>query len=324
MADKTKKKESNTAKIYTPHDAFFKFQFSSVDRARDFFETYLPKEALKFFQFDKMQAESSEFISEKLKKLLSDALFSVPIKGTDAYIYCLCEHQSTAQELMMFRFESYKIEIMKKHLDKGNKKLPIILPVLLYQGEDNKVYPYSMDYFDCFEEPEIAKELASYAVQLVDLSAMSDQEIIDHGKVNLMFQLVMKHARDRNFGKTLLKLIKDNPKFKQSFIVATEDELKAFFYYVLDQEKGESNSVEIITELDKVAELGDRLMNLRQYIEKKNQALGEARGVHIGEDKKAHEMAMMMLKNGEPVDKIAMYSTLPLTEVKKLKSSITH
>ena len=319
-----KKEPSNTTKIYTPHDAFFKFQFSSVDRARDFFETYLPKEALKFFQFDKMQAESSEFISEKLKKLLSDALFSVPIKGTDAYIYVLCEHQSTAQELMMFRFESYKIEIMKKHLDKGNKKLPIILPVLLYQGEDNKVYPYSMDYFDCFEEPEIAKELASYAVQLVDLSAMSDQEIIDHGKVNLMFQLVMKHARDRNFGKTLLKLIKDNPKFKQSFIVATEDELKAFFYYVLDQERGESNSVEIITELDKVAELGDRLMNLRQYIEKKNQALGEARGEARGEDKKAHEIALEMLKNSQTVDMVVKCSKLSLTEVKKLKSSITH
>ena len=214
---------------------------------------------------------------------------------------------------------------MKKHLDKGNKKLPIILPVLLYQGEDNKVYPYSMDYFDCFEEPEIAKELASYAVQLVDLSAMSDQEIIDHGKVNLMFQLVMKHARDRNFGKTLLKLIKDNPKFKQSFIVATEDELKAFFYYVLDQEKGESNSVEIITELDKVAELGDRLMNLREYIENKSEARGEARGeangVAKGATTKAIEIVRRMLKEKTDIKFISSVTGLSKDDILKIQNN---
>lgn len=319
-----KKEISNPSKIFTPHDSYFRFLFSKIERAKDFFETYFSKEILQYFDFGKMQAEPTDFISEKLKKLLSDALFLLPIKGTNAYIYIMCEHQSTAQELMMFRFECYKIEIMKKHLAKGNKKLPIVLPVLLYQGEDNKVYPYSMVYFDCFEEPEIAKELASYAVQLVDLSAMSDQEIIDQGKVNLLFQLVMKHAKDRNFGKNLLKLIQDNPEFKQFFIVATEDELRAFFYYVLEQEKGERGSEEIITELDKVAELGDRLMNLRAYIEEKSEARGEARGLHKGEDKKAREIALAMLREGDTVSRVVKLSQLSLNKVRDLKSTITH
>jgi len=51
---------------------------------------------------------------------------------------------------------------------------------------------------------------------------------------------------------------------------------------------------------------------------------GRQEGVHIGEDKKAHDVAMKLLKRGDSVADVVEISGLTKAEVIKIKASITH
>ena len=102
------------------------------------------------------------------------------IDGKKSYIYFLLEHQSTPDELMAFRKLQYNVALMNQHLKKGNKKLPVIVSLCLYNGNKSP-YPHSTDVFDCFENIELAKELMFKPFKLIDLSVLSDEEIEQHG-----------------------------------------------------------------------------------------------------------------------------------------------
>ena len=69
----------------------------------------------------------------------SDLLFRTTFDGDDAYLYFLIEHQSSPDDLMAFRMLRYQVRIWERHLKtepttSGKTGLPMIVPVVLYQG----------------------------------------------------------------------------------------------------------------------------------------------------------------------------------------------
>lgn len=79
------------------------------------------------------------------------------------------EHESTAKdELMAFRLLHYIVSLSYEHLQQGNRKLPIVLPLCIYHGEVSP-YPHSTDLYDNFEDPELARKVAFKPFKLIDL-----------------------------------------------------------------------------------------------------------------------------------------------------------
>jgi predicted transposase YdaD len=68
---------------------------------------------------------------------------------------------------MPLRLLRYQLNIMEEHFNqfpKGNKKIPAVFCFLFYNGK-RKPYPYSLDIFDLFYNPELGKQtLAKPAV----------------------------------------------------------------------------------------------------------------------------------------------------------------
>ena len=60
-----------------------------MDVAQQFIERSIPQELVNLAYFSQMQLEPSEHVDQDLKKLITDVLWSVPIKGKRAYIYFL-------------------------------------------------------------------------------------------------------------------------------------------------------------------------------------------------------------------------------------------
>ncbi len=79
----------------------------------------------------------TEFITHLDKRLYNDILYSVKIKGREAYIYILTEFQSTNDRFMSLRFNRYITEfyfrLIKRKKIRG--KLPSVFPVLVYSGK---------------------------------------------------------------------------------------------------------------------------------------------------------------------------------------------
>ncbi|HAB73223.1 MAG TPA: ISNCY family transposase, partial [Pantoea sp.] len=60
-----------------------------------------------------------------------------------------------------------------------HSKLPLVIPVLFYQGKRSP-YPYSLRWLDLFREAEHAAALYNGHFPLVDVTIIPDEEIMQH------------------------------------------------------------------------------------------------------------------------------------------------
>ncbi|PHM46192.1 putative transposase [Xenorhabdus mauleonii] len=178
------------------HDALFKHFLTHPETAKEFLSLYLPEEIRSLCDLTTLKLEPSSFVDRQLRQLHSDVLYSVDTEQGDGYIYCLIEHQSTPDPLMAWRLMYYSMSAMAAHLKKGHTELPLVVPLLFYHGEV-KPYPYSNRWLDCFTFSEQASLVYNQPLPLVDISALSDEEILTHKSIALM-ELVQKHIRCRD------------------------------------------------------------------------------------------------------------------------------
>ena len=188
----------------TPHDAVFKAFLSRPETARDFMEIHLPPALVKLCRLDTLHLEASSFVEENLRQYYNDVLYSLETSKGSGYVYVLIEHQSSPDENMAFRLLRYAIATMQRHLEAGNKTLPLVIPILFYQGKRSP-YPWSMNWLDAFPDPDTARELYFHAFPLVDITLIPDDEIMQHRSMAAL-TLVQKHIRQRDMVTLLDKL----------------------------------------------------------------------------------------------------------------------
>lgn len=188
------------------HDGLFKFFLREPDTARDFLAVHLPADIRAQVRLDTLKLEPGSFVDQKLRELHSDVLYSVETEeGHAGYIYCLLEHQSTADRMMAWRMMRYSMAVMDAHLKKGNDTLPVVVPLLFYQGTV-RPYPYSTDWMDCFDAPALAREVYSRPWPLVDVSVMEDSDLQSHRRMALL-ELVQRDIRRRDAASLLRDVV---------------------------------------------------------------------------------------------------------------------
>ena len=212
MAEKKKEKGS----LPTPHDAFFKANLEDKTRFCKTVKQHFSKDIVEKIDFDKLNPVSTDFIQKDLSYLASDVLYSTKVNGKDAYIYVLWEHQSSSDPLMAFRVLVYTIQIMQKHLKAGHKKLPLVLPAIMYHGKESP-YPYSRNVVDCFSDKELAEEYAFRSFTLVDLTIIDDDQLAKFDP-DLLFEFMLKHSGDNNLPNELTVMLLNNPEQSQYFL----------------------------------------------------------------------------------------------------------
>jgi predicted transposase/invertase (TIGR01784 family) len=189
----------------TPHDALFKQFLTHPETARDFLDVHLPPALRQVCDLNTLRLESGSFIEEDLRAYYSDVLYSLKAGQGDGYIYALIEHQSSPDRHMGFRLMRYAIAAMQRHLDAGNDKLPLVIPILFYHGQVTP-YPYPMNWLQEFSEPELAGQLYGNDFPLVDVTVISDDEIMTHRRMAIL-ELLQKHVRQRDLAELLEQLV---------------------------------------------------------------------------------------------------------------------
>ena len=169
----------------TPHDAVFKQFLMHAETARDFLEIHLPVELRELCDLNTLHLESGSFIEESLKGHSTDVLYSVQMQGNPGYLHVVIEHQSKPDKKMAFRMMRYSIAAMHRHLEADHDKLPLVVPILFYQGEATP-YPLSMCWFDMFYSPELARRVYNSPFPLVDITITPDDEIMQHRRIAIL------------------------------------------------------------------------------------------------------------------------------------------
>ncbi len=197
----------------------------------------------------------------------------------------------------------YAIAAMQHHLDAGNKTLPLVVPMLFYHGQQSP-YPWSLNWLDEFDCPQLARQLYSEAFPLVDITVIPDDEIAQHRRVALL-ELMQKHIRDRDLMGLVDRLV--------SLLVtstANDSQLQTLLNYLLRY----GNVSHVSAFIHEVAERSphhkERLMTIAERLRQEGhhhglqegiqQGLekGLEQGVQKGTQEEALRIARMMLENG--------------------------
>jgi len=293
--------------IPTPHDAAFKQFLTHPPTARDFMQLHLPPALLARCDLKTLKLESGSFVEESLRSYFSDILYSLKTTAGDGYIYVLIEHQSTPDRHMAFRLLRYAVAAMQRHLEAGHNSLPLVIPVLFYTGKRSP-YPYSTNWLQAFDDPELAQSLYISNFPLVDVTVIPDDKIMKHRRMAAL-TLLQKHIHQRDLAELLDRL---------ATVLLTESitgrQLTALINYLI--QAGETSDAEAFVRnlAQRVPQHGDKLMTIAQQLEQKGIEkgikqgiekgirqgiqLGEQQGLQKGKREATLEIARTMLRNG--------------------------
>ena len=293
------------------HDALFKQFLTHPENARDFFAVHLPANILPLCDLSTLRLEPASFVEHRLRQLHSDVLYSVQTTEGEGYIYCLIEHQSKPDRLMGFRLMHYAMSAIAHHLKKSpaDKTLPLVVPFLFYQGSVCP-YPYSMNWLDGFADPALAQQLYTRSFPLVDLSVLSDEEILTHKGVALL-ELVQKHIRTRDGLMAVLPIIAQiiNSQHNTVDQVRSVIEYIAYQGYILDESRFFSQLIALSPEYKTM------LTTIAEQLEQK----GIEVGIEKGRTEALIAMTRSLLQQGVDLNIIMQCTGLTREKIESLK-----
>ncbi|AYB48205.1 ISNCY family transposase [Candidatus Williamhamiltonella defendens] len=303
----------------TPHDAVFKQFLSEKETAKDFFEIWLPDEIKALCDFTTMKMESGSFVDEGMKGYQNDILYSLSTDKGKGYLYVLIEAQSTPDKLSAWRLMRYSMAAMQKHLDAGNKTLPLVFPVLFYMGKKSP-YPHSTHWLNCFEDRGLAERIYTQPFRLADVTTLEDGEILQHRRMALL-ELLQKHIRRRDMSELLNEIVAI-----LSYNEYTDNQVMTMMNYLI-QEGNATNPKQFITEIAKQSEKHEgALMTMAQQIEEigiqkgklEGMQEGMKKGMQEGEKKASLKIARHLLESGMERQSVRQITGLSETEMKSL------
>jgi len=296
--------------VKSPHDIFVKEVLSNRENARDFFFNYLPALVRDLVDMESLEVCKDSFVEKELREYFSDMLYRLNLSGESegeqqegAYLYLLFEHKSAPQRWIALHLLRYQVKIWELYLkqNKEARALPMIIPLVLYHGEDEwKIGTRLSDIVPAGQREELRPYLPDFSYLLCDISASPDDQI--RGMAILRASLlVLKYIRHPDLARHLLEIFSSLedliPGAGQEFI----DWLESIFRYIFNASDGVSvEELEKIVEkcLDKSKE--GLVMTVAEQLIQKGREQGVQQGLQQGwqqgEVKKAREDIVNVLE----------------------------
>ena len=294
------------------HDRLFKDLLNDRKFSVSFLKQYLPMElaALVNWNSVKLNSANVEHVRQQHtnKKKLQTWHFTFLLKMVDMVPAVHIEFQTTDDKTIIVRTRhyqtSYLLDFVKRN--KKSKKLPLVVSIIYYANE--KPFSYSLDIYDHFENSELARE-HTFTTQFIDLSKLTDKELLDHGYIAGL-ECILKYVAEKNVD-ARLDIISHAIKSYDSFA------RKTLIRY-LAHHSGLENQV-----------LSDKIINnqptlendmksaAQQWIDEgieKGVLMGEQKGIEQG----VHKVARNMLSEGDSIEKVARVTGLSPMQLKTI------
>jgi predicted transposase YdaD len=188
------------------HDAMFRAVFGQLEHARGELRAIVPAVLAEALDWSTLTLRPDSLVDSALSRQYTDLQYSAKWRDGDEVLVCfLFEHQSTppTEGLMGLRLLGYQVRIWERlRLDRPNaKKLPMIIPIVMYHGE--KLWPEPRSFDALLDVPDgirpaVEPYLVRFAYLLHDLSRISDDELREGAWRTALGKLVsmcFKYAR---------------------------------------------------------------------------------------------------------------------------------
>jgi predicted transposase/invertase (TIGR01784 family) len=194
-------------RVVNPHDKFFKEVFSDKGRAVDFLESLLPRELVGILNLRSIEICKDSFVDGEFRESFSDLLYEVELADCHGYIYILFEHKSHPFRYTALQLLKYIVRIWELHLKQSPEpELPIILPLVLYQGVDTWRFGNRLQNILADSPQALLPYAPDFHYLLFDLSTFSDDQI--RGSVIMRaMTLAMKYALKEELSEKLFDIM---------------------------------------------------------------------------------------------------------------------
>ncbi|MBO9620286.1 MAG: Rpn family recombination-promoting nuclease/putative transposase [Niabella sp.] len=286
--------------------------------AVDYFKNYLPATVSKKLNFSTLTQLPDTYLSDALKKTMSDIVYSCRRKGSKKHIKVslLIEHKSYPDQYTPVQIGGYIFSALQKQL--ANKEpLSLVIPVLLYHGKGRWQYRTLADLFE-ETDPEWKQYIPGFEFVYNNLGALNDAEVERlNNKFLAASLLTLKHAAEQqwiihNVVKLLLWAAESSPELQKGFII----------YLYSGVEEIDEKLLNLLQETTKK----DVMSALDIYIEKgRKKGLEEGRksGIEEGMEKGKEQVVKNLLAAGKfSVAEIAGFAGVPEAFVKKLRAPL--
>ena len=316
---KNKKDKSVNKKAKLPHDGVFKGLMKNPLAAQDFLNYYLPKEFKALVDLSTVEATDESFVEKNLKKKVSDIIYKIKTYDGGGYAYCyvLLEHQSSPDHYMSLRLWRYMLLLCERHRtkekdernkkNKNKKKLPLIYPLVFYNGK--RIYNAPTNLWDLFVCSKTSKALMTEDIKIVDLYSMPDEDIRKKKYLGVM-EFFMKHIYARDMFKLWQQFFKN---FRDS--LDNHDRtvlyLEHFLYYT--DEKTSDDQKENIENLV-IGELSEEGEEVMRTIAQAYRDEGREEGIE--------QTAINMLLEGANVSFVSRVTKISLDKILYLQKNV--
>jgi len=316
--------EEKNIKKYLSHDGLFRFAFENKHVAESFARENLPGEITGNLDFSTLTQDKDTFVDQKLSRCYADVLYHIRFKDKPAYLYFLFEHKSWEPAFPGVQLLKNMAHIWEKHLlnHKGIKKLPPIIPLLVYHGES--AWNVDKNFLSMFDVPDILKKyIPTFSYELYDVSHMPEEQI--KGEVELRIILM---AFRYIFQPEIMTRLKDIFELFRELPGKTEFNryLELLIIY-LGSNIRDVQPAQIRDAIDEVLEEGGAMVStVFQQIKEEGIEIGvmegEEIGIKKGEEKNKLKIAINCLIKGMDTWTIAEITELPIERIEALKAAI--
>jgi predicted transposase YdaD len=298
----------------TPHNDFFYQVMSRKDKAKTFFERYLPKAVQEITNLEAITLAESKHVSDAGISLYNDVLYRCEFnEGQPGYLFAMCEHQSTPESQMPLRLLEYNTMTIRQHLKQGQEQFPIIINSVVYHG--SKPWNYSTAFADYYANPTLGKEFLDMApFTLINIPALPVSTIRQDEELGFCFEAFRCTSHTDPY-EAFQEAVMD-PIFKVYFDALSKELRNLVLSYLGNCIDRNKHSLEDLINLvsSNPQEKEEIMTSIAQAIRQE----GMQEGMQQGEHKKALHIAKNMLSSNEPKEKIHQFTGLSWVEIEAL------
>lgn len=288
--------------LHQPHDTSYRFLLSSKKLFVELLRSFVDKGWVDAVDEAKVQTVPRSFILPDFQQKEADIVYQVNVNGQDVLFYLLLELQSSVDFLMPYRLLLYQVEIWRYWMQQQEKKLtaqkmfrlPLIVPIVLYNGEGP--WTVSRRFREkVAREDMFGPELIDFEYILIDVARYREEDLLavanTIGSVFLLDQTRDKEELQGRLNK-LLGIMRQMP----------EENQQKFFAWIVHMlaRKWPEGRQQIETYIRSIRE-GGATMGLEQTldaIERKGEEKGLQKGLETGIEKGIETVAKRMIAMG--------------------------
>jgi predicted transposase/invertase (TIGR01784 family) len=285
--------------------------FSNKEIFRQLVTSFVHEQWVKDLDFSSCELVPGVFVSENYKKTFSDLMYKVKWRDRDFYIVILLEFKSAPALFVVVQVLGYIMDFYR-HLiasekEKELKKLPPVFPIMLYNGE--KPWTTPLDISELIEGHEILGNFALHfkCFPIIEYSYAEDL-LLKIGNIVATLFLAEVHYDFELLASQLLGLF-DRTEDKQAISLFLNWLKQMAIYERIDESH--------YREFERIYYKRTEVNMLENAIREEKKQIREQ-----GRMEGWREVAKMMLQNGEPIEKIKLYTRLSEEQILELQKDL--